>query len=253
MCCSQDNIFLQYKKSVKFDLKKAYSLLGASDGGRADFSYLIESASVFSSNIEGNSMDLNSFMNSKQLKRKPREFKEIADLAKGYVFVKKRALNEKNFLQAHSIIFQNFLIKPNRGQYRCDKIGVFSNHGLVYMAVEPEFVSREMQTLFCEIKNSLKQDLDIYEVFYFASQLHLRIAQIHPFFDGNGRMARLIEKWFLSLKLDDNAWLIQSEMFYNNNRQDYYNNINLGPNYYELRQERALSFLLMLPRAIYSF
>jgi Fic family protein len=31
--------------------------------------------------------------------------------------------------------------------------------------------------------------------------IHLRLAQIHPFRDGNGRAARLIEKWFVAEKL----------------------------------------------------
>ena len=59
---------------------------------------------------------------------------------------------------------------------------------------------------------------NIEEVFYFASMLHLVFAHIHPFQDGNGRAARLLEKWFLASKLEDKAWLIQSEKFYKENK-----------------------------------
>ena len=118
------------------------------------------------------------------------------------------------------------------------------------MAVEPKKVKREMQILFKDIKIFLEKKMSIYEVFYCASLLHLRIAQIHPFFDGNGRAARLLEKWFLAKKLDKNAWLIQSEKFYKESLKDYYQNINLGPNYYELDKSKSLAFLLMLPKSL---
>jgi Fic family protein len=44
------------------------------------------------------------------------------------------------------------------------------------------------------------------EVFYFASFIHLRFVHIHPFRDGNGRAARLIEKWFIAEKLGKQFW-----------------------------------------------
>ena len=51
---------------------------------------------------------------------------------------------------------------------------------------------------------------------------------IHPFQDGNGRMARLAEKWFLASHLGSTAWHIPSEQFYQEHRADYYNNIKIG-------------------------
>ena len=87
--------------------------------------------------------------------------------------------------------------------------------------------------------------------FFYAALLHLVFVKIHPFEDGNGRTARLIEKWFLAEKLGDKAWLIQSEKNYYTHHQLYYANIRkLGLEYDELDYNEALPFLGMLAEAI---
>lgn len=48
--------------------------------------------------------------------------------------------------------------------------------------------------LFREINELSRKKIKIEEVFYRASMSHLRFAHIHPFADGNGRAARLLEK-----------------------------------------------------------
>ena len=68
--------------------------------------------------------------------------------------------------------------------------------------------------------------------------------------DGNGRATRLIEKWFLAKKLGGNAWFIQSEKNYWDNRPAYYKNLQSGVNYYEVKYEKSIPFLLMLPMSL---
>lgn len=120
----------------------------------------------------------------------------------------------------------------------------------IYLAVEPEYVNEEIDKLFTDIGALLSRNLSQKEVFYYASMIHLWLAKIHPFEDGNGRSARLIEKWFLASKLGSSAWSINSEKYYWDNRPDYYKNISLGYNYYALYWERCIPFLLMLPNAL---
>ena len=74
--------------------------------------------------------------------------------------------------------------------------------------------------------------------------------KIDPWYDGNGRNARLIEKWFLAQKLGEKAWFLQSEKMYYLQYQEYYKNIRLlGSEYSELDYGRGLPFLLMLPKS----
>ena len=219
-----------------------------------DFNYYIIASSLFSSKIEGNTLDLNSFMRSMGDRNaaKRKEVKEIEDLVKAYKFAAKNELTQPNLLKAHSMLSATLLSKSQIGKYRKNQVGVFDNQTgrPVYMAVEPEFVKQEITKLFDDIKLLLGKQLTYKEIFYYASMIHLWVAMIHPFADGNGRSARLIEKWFLSSKLGDAAWSINTEKFYWDNRPKYYKNISLGYNYYALYWERCVPFLLMLPKTL---
>ncbi len=220
---------------------------------RRSFDYLTKVSAVYSSNIEGNSIDLNSFMNYELNKDKfkpGKEIEEIEQLVSAYEFAQANSLSEKNLLKSHEILSKPLLIKSKRGKYRIEPVGVFGSSGMAYLAVEPEFVAEQMGLFFREISELLENDLTETEVFYFASLIHLRFAHIHPFRDGNGRAARLLEKWFLAEKLGSRFWEIPSEEYYKKNQREYYDNIHLGVNFYELNYDRCLPFLAMLPNCL---
>ncbi|GIZ16581.1 Fic family protein [Capnocytophaga catalasegens] len=108
-----------------------------------------------------------------------------------------------------------------------------------------------MEKLFHDIDVLIKKKPFLEEIFYFASFIHLIFVKIHPCNDGNGRTARLLEKWFLAQKLGEKAWFIQSEKMYFNNHHNYYQNIRkLGLEYTELDYSEALPFVLMLPTSL---
>jgi len=218
-----------------------------------EFGYATQSSAVYSSNIEGNTVDLNSYMNyqlSKEKFKPTKEIEEIENLVKAYEFAQSNQLNEKNFLKCHEIFSKTLLIKSKRGKYRIEKVGVYDEKGLVYLAIEPEFFEEKMKIFFSGVQSLLNEKLSNEETFYHASLLHLKFAHIHPFRDGNGRGARLLEKWFIAEKLGDHFWKIPSEKYYRDHRDDYYENINLGVNYYELDYNRCLPFLAMLPNCL---
>lgn len=221
--------------------------------GNGKFDYLTKSSAVFSSNIEGNSIDLNSYMNYELNKDKfkiGKEIVEIEDLIESYEFAQRNNLSEQNLLYCHEKLSESLLIDSKRGKYRIEQVGVFGKSGLTYMAVEPEFVGQEMKIFFQDIHKLISLNLNETEVFYFASLVHLKFAHIHPFRDGNGRTARLLEKWFIAEKLGRDFWKIRSEEYYKVNQTKYYETINLGVNYYELNYDKCLHFLEMLPNCL---
>ena len=121
-----------------------------------------------------------------------------------------------------------------------------SNDQIEYVATSPEKVHFELEKLFDDIKTLQTKELNSFEIFYYASLIHLVFVKIHPFQDGNGRTARLIEKWFLLQKIGETANSIQLEKNYYTKLKDYYNNIKkLGLEYEELNYKKSLDFILM--------
>lgn len=218
-----------------------------------DLEYIKEASSVYSSNIEGNSLNINSFQNLKHQKNKNKDLKEIQDLVKAYSVAETSQFTEENFLKIHSTLSKELLIAAKRWVYRDEKIWVFWDTWLVYLAIEAEKTEYEMTKLWSDIKELQARKLDLAEIFYFASYIHLVFVHIHPFSDGNGRSARILEKLFLAYFLWEKAWKIPSERFYKENRKLYYENINLWVNYYELDYTKSLPFLEMLPSSLSDF
>jgi len=249
-----------HKKMLSFEYLGKYSSKVSSNQLRAkkhytkdDFEYYIQSSATYSSNIEGNSIDIDTYLKNKKfnIKSKPKEMSEIDDLIEAYNYAIKTELNLKSFLEAHKILSKTILsLKSQRGKLRNQQVGIFSQGKVEYMAVELEFVKEEITKLFSDIKELINADLSHKEIFYYASMLHLLFEKIHPFMDGNGRAGRLLEKWFLSEKLGENAWSIQSEQYYAKRRAEYYKKIHMGYNYYSLKMEKCVPFLLMLPKCL---
>jgi len=247
--------FSEYTNRIGHEIELLISNFDFSDE-HVDVGYSTGASAVYSSNIEGNSVDLNSFMNYKLSPEKfkqTKEIEEIENLITAYQFAQGNKLSESNFLECHRIFSETLLIKSKRGEYRIEKIGVFGQGGLTYLAIEPELVQEGMKSFFKNVEALLQDRLSLEETFYFASMMHLIFAHIHPFTDGNGRAARLLEKWFLTEKIGDQYWKIPSEKDYKDNQGKYYANINLGVNYYELNYDNCMPFLMMLPNCLRKF
>ena len=244
--------FNDYKTQPKVDVESEFAKLDNQPQSLEDFKFYFANSAVHSSNIEGNTVSFDTYLKSSEfnLHLKTKEIKEIEDLIAAYQFARENELTLDNALKAHEILTPSFLIKKERGKIRKVKVGVRSEGRLIYLAIEPEFIKEGLEKLFVEISILLKAKLTTAEIFYFAAYIHLVFVNIHPFVDGNGRATRLIEKWFLAKMLGDNAWCITSEKNYWDNRPTYYKNLQIGVNYYEVKYEKSVPFLLMLPNSL---
>ena len=248
------NLLPNYFKELNIDgpYKSFYEACKPKSRNMPDFAFMVDSAAVYSSNIEGNTLNLNSFLNSRSLTKKlrPKEAREIEDLVAAYSFSQNLPLNEANLKKAHAILSKDFVNKARQGIYRMESVGVFSNRGIEYLAIEAQYLNNEMSEFFEVISDLLTIKLSVSETFFWASWLHLMMALIHPFSDGNGRIARLCEKWFLIQKLGPQMVFLPSEEHYFKLRPEYYSALRIGPNYWEVNFGITTVFLKLLPGSL---
>jgi len=244
----------QYSKKVNKDLGTVFKNLKDAEISTDTFSFYTSVSSVFSSKIEGENIDLDSYVKHKRfgIAFLPDYTKKIDDLYSAYIFAQHNELNKKNIAKAHTILAKHIVAKHQQGKIRTQNMYVTTADGRIeYVAAKPNEVKTEMQKFYADVDLLIAIKLNINEVFFLASMIHLVFVKIHPFNDGNGRTGRLLEKWFLAQKLGNKAWFVQSEKNYYLQHQAYYNNIRaLGLEYQELDYKKALSFLLMLPQSL---
>lgn len=218
------------------------------------FQFYKSVSSVYSSRIEGEDIEFDSFFKHKFLnvQFKPDYTRKADDLYAAYDFIDDNEINLINVQKAHSIITSNILPESQQGFLRTNPMFVInSNDKIEYVASEPTIVKREIEKLFKDISLLLKTELDSYEIFYYAALIHLVFVKVHPFQDGNGRTARLLEKWFLLQKIGQRAVAVQLEKNYYKSIKEYYQNIRkLGLEYQELDYKKSLDFLLMTVNGI---
>jgi Fic family protein len=213
------------------------------------FEFYKSISSVYSSKIEGEDIDFDSYFKYKFLnvKFKPDYTRKADDLYKAYDYIDSHKLTLKNVQRAHAILSSNLLLKSQQGLIRPNPMFVLNSDDMIeYVAVDPKIVQQELDKLFHDIDILQNSNLNSFEIFYYASLIHLTFVKIHPFQDGNGRTARLIEKWFLIEKIGDKATAVQLEKNYYKRLKEYYSNIKkLGLEYDNLDFSKSLDFLLM--------
>jgi len=218
------------------------------------FEFYKSISSVYSSKIEGEDIDFDSYFKHKflKVKFKPDYTRKADDLFSAYDFIDNYPLDLKNVREAHSMLSSNLLPKSQQGLIRTNPMFVInSDDQIEYVAASPDVVNQELDRLFHDIELLVAYDLDAFEVFYYASLIHLVFVKIHPFQDGNGRTARLIEKWFLIEKIGRKATSVQLEKNYFKHLKEYYSNIKvLGLEYDDLDYNKSLDFLLMTVRGL---
>lgn len=244
-----------WQSMLDITIQEAFTTIKQLELASHSFTFYTSVSVMSSSKIEGEAMEVDSYVKHKMLNTEylPELTQKPNDLFNAYLFAKDNPLTSSNFLETHRIISTHLLPENQRGITRKTEMLIMEHQTgrIQYEAAPQNIVESDYLLLWQEIEDILKQDLTINEIFYYAAFIHLVFVNIHPFNDGNGRAARLLEKWFLAEKLGERAWYIPSEKYYYQNVNDYYKNLaRLGMFYEELNYQKSIPFLLMLPQAL---
>lgn len=218
------------------------------------FDFYNSVSSVYSSKIEGENIDFDSFFKHKFLNipYHPDYTKKSEDLFRAYQYIQNHPFTEEHVIRVHKLLSEHLLPANQRGAIRNNPMFVINEDDRIeYVACQANEVQNELDEFFAKVDHLRKIEMQPVEVFFYAAQIHLVFVKIHPFQDGNGRTARLLEKWFLIEKLGQDAVAIELEKNYYSQRKAYYNNIRaIGLEYERLDYSKSLDFLLMTINSI---
>lgn len=250
-----DTLLNDYNQKVDERLDSRFDGLKDAEISTDTFSFYTSVSAIASSRIEGEQMEIDSYLKHKMLNTQyqPDLLQKPNDLYNAYLYAQANPLTEENFLNSYKLITAHLLPAHGQGKLRTGNMVVMEhNTGRIQFEAAPAgIVKQEYEKLWKNVDQLKTLPLSTTEVFYYASFIHLVFVSIHPFDDGNGRAARLLEKWFIAQILGSKAWYLKSELNYYNNIDSYYKNLNrLGIFYEQLDYANAIPFLLMLPDAL---
>ncbi|MGY6561509.1 MAG: Fic family protein [Luteibaculaceae bacterium] len=250
-----DTYFDTYISMLDIDIDKALGQLKQREWTAESFRFYTAVSVISSSRIEGETLEIDSYLKHKlqDIEYLPNLTEKPNDLYEAYEFARDNNLTMNNFFEAHRIATQHLLPENKRGVIRTSNMIIMDQQTqqVQYEAALASIVKQEFDVFWLELNGLIQQKLNTKQVFYYASLIHLVFVKIHPFIDGNGRAARLLEKWFLATLLGEKAWYIASESNYYKNLQAYYHNLaRVGLFYEDLNYSKSIPFLLMLPNAL---
>ena len=170
--------------------------------------------------IEANSLslfDVENILEHKQIIGKRDEVQEVKNAIEAYDRINDYDYkNEKDFIEVHGLMMKYF--DEDNGNYRNHGEGVEKDGKVIYMAPESLLVPSLMKSLFEFVKES---DINI---ILLSAIFHYYCVAIHPFSDGNGRLARYWVSLMLT-KYNKNFEFIPVEEEMYLNHEEYYSSI----------------------------
>lgn len=196
----------------------------------------------YSTQIEGNRLsreevkELISKSKSIQKTVRVRDEKEIKGYYVAFDYVEKLAkskthISEDNIKNIHALVIGGGSTKVKLSEYRKGQNVITDSltGNIVYMPPE----AKDVSILMNEFVNWINIDDDI-PLPIKASIIHYQFVTIHPYFDGNGRTARLLTTLALHKGGYDLKGIYSLEEYYAKDLQSYYESISIGTshNYY---------------------
>ena len=139
--------------------------------------------------IEANALSLDevkSVINGKMVIGLKNDIQEVKNAWQAYTLLGSfNPYSVDDLKKLHGVM--TYLTVQESGMFRTHNEGVFNGDRCIYMAPPPHLVPTQMQSLF----DWMIQSREEVHPLILSSVFHYEFVSIHPFSDGNGRMARL--------------------------------------------------------------
>lgn len=169
--------------------------------------------------IENNALSLNQVkdvIDGKPVIGEQRDIQEVKNAYKAYEELENiNPYSIEDIKKIHGIM--TFLVEEESGRFRTHGEGVYDGDDLIFMCPPAKMVDTLMEQLF----NWLNEAKDRVHPLILSSVFHYEFVFIHPFGDGNGRMARLWQTAILS-KWEKVFEYIPIESLIKKYQEDYY-------------------------------
>lgn len=202
----------------------------------------------YSTAIEGNELTEDEvkdiIIKNKKIVSKSRDEREI----KGYYLALNyiednidKPITEEFIKNIHALVEGGGRSRVEPTQYR-DGQNVIRDSGsgrIVYMPPE----AKDVPMLMKDFVNYINFNMDKIQAQILAAIVHYQFVTIHPYYDGNGRTARLLTNFILYKKKYDLNGIYSLEEYYAKDLQKYYKAISIGEhhNYYFGRVEADIT------------
>lgn len=184
---------------------------------------------------------------------KNEEERRIEGLKKGMEFIADRdnKITEENIYKLYKMAIGKYLDEENQlkegNLYRHDSVYVVGTT-VEHIGISYQQVSSYMKSLV----GYINQKDDIQDLIK-ACIIHFYIAYVHPWFDGNGRMARLVHLWFLVQRGYQSVLFIPFSSSIEKTRKQYYDAYQtIEDNYRYTHKIDVTPFLLYFINNVYN-
>ena len=186
--------------------------------------------------IEGNELNLDQaekVMDGEDVVGRDRDIQEVINYRKALDYIseiqgqgervkgKEKEIDEQIIKELHRITVNKILDSDKSGEYRKTQVVIKNNrtNEVSFRPPNSVVIPGQIDDLLQFIKDSQQQDIHpILE----SGIVHYELVRIHPFIDGNGRVARALSTLILFLKGYDIRKFFSLEEYFDNNAEEYY-------------------------------
>jgi hypothetical protein len=124
------DLLTEFKARIKFDPQKALEKAREFDMPVDYFTFYKSLSSVYSSKIEGEEIDFDSYFKYKFLnvQYKADYTQKADDLFEAYEFIEEKSINLENLKAAHALITRHLLFKSQQGRIRTNPMFVLNHN-----------------------------------------------------------------------------------------------------------------------------